>query len=50
MSCVVTPAERSEKVMASSHNSTDPHGRHRKSRDPTKMSCRAGIQGKDPVW
>ena len=35
--------------MASSHTSIDPHGRHRKSSAPTRMSWRAGMQGSEPA-
>jgi hypothetical protein len=36
-------------VIDSSHSSIDPHGFHRKSRAPTRMSWRAGMHGSDPV-
>ena len=36
--------------MASSQTSIDPHGRHGKSSAPTSKSCRAGMQGNEPVW
>ena len=46
---VVTPARRSCRVMGSSQTSMEPHGRHRKSSEPHRMSWRAGMQGSEPV-
>ena len=46
---VVTPARRSCWVIGSSQISIDPHGRHRKSSAPHKMSWRAGMHGSEPV-
>ena len=43
----MTSARRSA-VIDSSHSSIDPHGFHRKSSDPTRMSWRAGMHGNDP--
>ena len=36
-------------MIGSSQISIDPHGRHKKSSEPHKMSWRAGIHGSDPV-
>jgi hypothetical protein len=49
-SLVTTPARRRGTVSASSHTSTEPHGRHRKSSAPQSRSWRAGMQGSDPTW
>ena len=46
---VVTPARRSSCVTGSSHTSIDPHGLHRKSSEPQRMSWRAGMHGSEPV-
>ena len=46
---VVTPARRSCEVMGSSQISMDPQGLQRKSSEPQRMSCRAGMHGSDPV-
>ena len=48
-SWVTMPASRSCAVMGCSHSSIDPQHFHRKSRAPHRMSCRAGMQGSDPV-
>ena len=48
-SMVVTPRSRSGRVMASSQISMDPQGRQGKSRAPTRMSWRAGMQGSEPA-
>ena len=36
-------------VIGSSHSSIEPHGRHRKSSAPQRMSWRAGMHGSEPV-
>jgi hypothetical protein len=46
---VVTPAARRSAVIGRSHTSTEPQGRHRKSRAPQRMSWRAGMHGSEPV-
>ena len=46
---VVTPDLRNVAVIDSSHSSIEPHGFHKKSSAPHKMSWRAGIHGNEPV-
>ncbi len=46
---VTTPAASRWAVRGRSHSSIDPQQRHRKSREPQRMSWRAGMHGSEPV-